>query len=99
MARMEQENFSSVSWQSERHNEGTTSASEASATTNFDTSENDQPVQDEGQLDPATGLGDEVLECTVTHPLKENEGSKDVFVSYLITTYVSSSPNVCMLRW
>lgn len=34
--------------------------------------------------------GDEVLECTVSDPHKENDGTKDAYVSYLITT------NVCL---
>lgn len=33
-------------------------------------------------------LGTEKLECTVGSPLKENDGSKDAFISYLITTRV-----------
>lgn len=33
-------------------------------------------------------LGNERLECTVTAPMKENDGTKDAFVSYLITTNV-----------
>jgi hypothetical protein len=36
------------------------------------------------------GVGDGRLECTVDSPLKENDGSKDAFVSYLVTTHVSS---------
>jgi len=32
------------------------------------------------------GVGDGVLECTVTNPIKENDGSKDAYVSYLVTT-------------
>jgi sorting nexin-4 len=34
------------------------------------------------------GIGDGVLECTVDSPLKENDGTKDAYVSYLITTTV-----------
>lgn len=34
-----------------------------------------------------TGL-DGVLECTVDSPLKENDGTKDAFISYLVTTHV-----------
>ena len=34
------------------------------------------------------GIGDGVLECTVDTPLKENDGSKDTYVSYLISTHV-----------
>jgi hypothetical protein len=35
------------------------------------------------------GIGDGILECTVDSPLKENDGTKDAYVSYLITTIVS----------
>lgn len=34
------------------------------------------------------GIGDGILECTVSSPLKENDGTKDAYVSYLITTTV-----------
>ncbi len=35
------------------------------------------------------GIEDGLLECTVDTPLKENDGTKDAYVSYLITTHVS----------
>jgi hypothetical protein len=34
------------------------------------------------------GIGDGILECTVGSPSKENDGTKDAYVSYLITTTV-----------
>lgn len=34
------------------------------------------------------GVGDGVIECTVDSPLKENDGTKDAHISYLITTHV-----------
>ena len=34
------------------------------------------------------GIGSGILECEVGSPLKENEGTKDVYVSYQITTNV-----------
>ena len=34
------------------------------------------------------GIGDGRLDCTVDTPLKENDGTKDAYVSYLITTHV-----------
>lgn len=37
------------------------------------------------------GVGDGILECTVTAPIKENDGTKDVFVSYLVTTHVCAA--------
>lgn len=38
------------------------------------------------------GIGPEgILECTVDTPLKENDGTKDAYVSYLISTHVRTS--------
>ena len=34
------------------------------------------------------GIGDGRLECTVEAPLKENDGTKDAYISYLVTTHV-----------
>jgi len=47
----------------------------------------------EGITDPLdlAGISDGVLECTVTAPIKENDGTKDVFVSYLVTTHVCAA--------
>ena len=36
------------------------------------------------------GIGDGVLECNVSSPVKENDGTKDAYVSYLVTTNVSA---------
>ncbi|MCJ1463660.1 intercellular trafficking and secretion [Pseudocyphellaria aurata] len=33
------------------------------------------------------GVGDGRLDCTVDKPLKENDGTKDAYVSYLVTTH------------
>jgi len=37
------------------------------------------------------GVGHSTMECTVTHPLKENDGSKDAYVSYEVITRVCTS--------
>ena len=34
------------------------------------------------------GIADGHLDCTVDKPLKENDGSKDAYISYLVTTHV-----------
>ena len=34
------------------------------------------------------GLDGGTLECTVGQPIKENDGTKDAYVSYLVTTKV-----------
>lgn len=36
------------------------------------------------------GIGDGILECRVDTPIKENDGTKDAYISYLVTTHVSA---------
>ncbi|UNI23028.1 intercellular trafficking and secretion [Purpureocillium takamizusanense] len=75
----EHENFSNVSWSEHVH----------------DQTSRLPPAEEPGHTmeGPSTGiedeppLGNERLECAVGTPLKENDGSKDAFVSYLITTH------------
>ncbi|KAG6058547.1 Sorting nexin-4 [Claviceps sp. LM77 group G4] len=65
------DHFSSVSWT--EHTDGGHPTGEPSRAGHLD-------------FDPH-GLGRERLECQVGNPLKENDGSKDAFISYLITTH------------
>ena len=44
------------------------------------------------------GIGDGRLDCTVGSPLKESDGTKDAYVSYLITTHVSASTLILSLH-
>ena len=80
-------NFSNVSWsdhiQDQQQRSNSLAEDEAPAQTK------DTPVS--GQPLNANPLGVETLDCTVTLPIKENDGTKDAFVSYLITTNVRSS--------
>jgi sorting nexin-4 len=76
MAVMEQDNFSNVSWSSEAQNlpgEGLPS----------------QPLETP-QIPSEEEAPDahEKLDCIVGSPIKENDGTKDAFVSYLISTNV-----------
>ncbi|KAI5459158.1 hypothetical protein BGZ63DRAFT_415808 [Mariannaea sp. PMI_226] len=78
MAVMDQEDFSNVTWsdhvQEQTHN---------------------LPPPDEAGNGAGPSLRqhdhslDETLQCTVSSPIKENDGTKDAFVSYLITTQSS----------
>ncbi len=54
------------------------------------------PVPSFDRLDTA-GLGSETLECTVSSPLAENEGTRDQFISYLVTTNVCAA-EMCSAR-
>ena len=51
----------------------------------------DQVGQNADRVDLG-GIGNGRLDCTVNTPLKENDGTKDAYVSYLVTTHVCSLP-------
>lgn len=94
---MEHDNFANVSWQSDSAGQG---ASLSSPTPGLDNGGaavgapddgrhgDGQPARNADPLDLA-GMEGGVLECTVSSPIKENDGSKDAYVSYLVTTNVS----------
>lgn len=91
MAVMDQDTFSNLSF----HSDQNTAVGSSSAA--FGVPEPESPdakqqlenMNDENlqPLDP--GMGGEVLDCTVSDPHTENAGTKDAYVSYLITTNVS----------
>lgn len=73
----EQDDFSNVTWSEHVHDQ---------------TSRPMPPAEEPGhtleiEQDPPS-LGTEKLECVVGSAIKENDGTKDAFVSYLITTRV-----------
>lgn len=42
------------------------------------------------------GIGpDGTLDCTVDSPMKENDGTKDAYVSYKVTTHVCARDDSC----
>lgn len=51
--------------------------------------ENVEGVEVTEGMEGMEGIEGGVLECTVDTPLKENDGTKDAYISYLITTHVS----------
>lgn len=82
MTATEQDDFSNVSWSEHVHEQ-----------TSRTPPPREQPGHDmtapgSGLEKDAPALGTETLECTVGTPIKENDGTKDAFVSYLITTHV-----------
>lgn len=83
----EQDNFSNVSW-SDHVQQQTASAIPPAE-------EPGHTMEGPGQgieYEQSNALGGERLECTVGTPIKENDGTKDAFVSYLITTNVWKLP-------
>lgn len=43
-------------------------------------------------------MGEERLDCTVGSPVKENDGTKDAFISYQVTTQVSQTLILSLTR-
>ncbi|PKS09859.1 hypothetical protein jhhlp_004482 [Lomentospora prolificans] len=87
MAVMEQDTFSNVSWQSDHGEPSPGSSSRTDeAVDNVDNGlVGESDIHGGGDLGGHL-LGPEKLECSVSSPIKENDGTKDAFVSYLITT-------------
>ncbi|KAK4129664.1 hypothetical protein N657DRAFT_90122 [Parathielavia appendiculata] len=88
MAVLDQDNFSNISWHSEQNQDSpgpSTSASRDPAhSPNYS---NDRPDGHRTGNERDHGHpGGEILDCTVSEPHKENDGTKDAYVSYLITT-------------
>lgn len=95
---MDHGDFASVSWQNSPRNiisRRNTATSTDGGEHAGGSSHNGMPKTtgsaplNEDPLDTAS-VGGATLECTVNSPIKENDGTKDVFVSYLITTNVRS---------
>ncbi|RDL33309.1 uncharacterized protein BP5553_08748 [Venustampulla echinocandica] len=91
---MEHDDFANVSWQSDSAGQGArlsspnpgVDAGEAAAGNPEDGRHGGgQPARNADPMDLA-GMEGGVLECTVSSPIKENDGSKDAYVSYLVTT-------------
>lgn len=89
----QQDSFSNLSFNSDQNVQGGSSTSRHFGGKDPESPEIQQEEHEDAsdanfqQVDP--GMGGEILECTVTEPHTENAGTKDAFVSYLITTNVS----------
>lgn len=94
------EDFDSVSWQrdAEPHDTHGQAASyppqgslpvRSSEGRRTSTMSNEPQAGEHADAVDLAGIGpDGVLECSVDSPLKENDGTKDAYVSYLVTTHV-----------
>lgn len=98
------DDFDSVSWKHDADSDAsrpTTSGTDAEDPSGFDneTDTNGKRRMSSAHEEPQAGtladavdlagVGDGELECRVDTPLKENEGTKDTYISYLVTTKVS----------
>ncbi|KAI1099945.1 hypothetical protein F4804DRAFT_345109 [Jackrogersella minutella] len=86
MAVIDEDTFSSIPWNSSNIASG--EAGSGSIESNIDaeppTAEDQHHGDDLERQDP--GLSGDILECIVNEPRKEQDGTKDAFVSYLITS-------------
>jgi sorting nexin-4 len=95
------DDFDSVSWRNDPSSDAsrpTTSGTDADEPGQSHRDTNGKRrmsvAQDEPQAGPLAdavdlaGIGDGMLECSVDAPLKENDGTKDAYISYLVTTHV-----------
>ncbi|KAM7224440.1 PX domain containing protein [Rhypophila decipiens] len=95
MAVLEQDNFSNISWHSEQNSAPTAPASgnhEPENATEYPSSGSRSEVgRSRGDSGHELEHRGEILECEVSDPHKENDGTKDAYVSYLITTKTTFS--------
>lgn len=96
---MENDDFANISWQNDPAGRGgrpvvTSPGGEAEDDGSGNTNGKRRgsgggPLGRHADAMDLAGVGEGVLECTVTQPIKENDGTKDAYVSYLVTTNVS----------
>ena len=96
---MDHDDFSNVSWRNDPSSDPDRPAASLGPDTDVHDSEPQNvsgkqgsaaaamPGRTSDALDTA-GVGDGILQCIVNTPLKEGDGSKDAYISYLITTNV-----------
>jgi sorting nexin-4 len=98
---MQNDEFANVSWQSDeqRGHKGNPAMSghrdeEDAGSVNPQMSRHGSAGPLGRNADPLdlAGVGDGVLHCEVSNPIKENDGTKDAYVSYLVTTNVCITP-------
>ncbi|KAI2630386.1 hypothetical protein GGS26DRAFT_108783 [Hypomontagnella submonticulosa] len=86
MAVVDEDTFSNIPWNNNNNASGISGSSSSAPTIEAEppTAEDQRHDADLQRHDP--GLSGDILECTVSEPRKEQDGTKDAFVSYLITT-------------
>ncbi|RKF63432.1 Sorting nexin-4 [Golovinomyces cichoracearum] len=83
-------NFAPISWRSSEPSDQTSALNSTPSLSIINSQHSNR--RNSGQLgrnadlSDLAGTGDGVIECKVSQPIKENDGTKDAFVSYLVTT-------------
>ncbi|POS83701.1 hypothetical protein EPUL_004244 [Erysiphe pulchra] len=78
--------FAEVSWQSSQPFAQLASQNEATQTSSMDSRQNSVQAGQNSEATDLASMGDGVIECKVSQPIKENDGTKDAYVSYVVTT-------------
>ncbi|KAH6651194.1 hypothetical protein F5144DRAFT_598594 [Chaetomium tenue] len=90
-----EDNFSNISWHSEQNADHVGQSTSAShnpvGSPGFSGHQSDDTRTDDGRDADYGHSAGEILDCTVAEPHKENDGTKDTYVSYLITTNTTFS--------
>lgn len=99
----QQDNFSNISWHSDSNQQpsGFSGRSDdGSPPPILDVEPPSAEDQRHGEqlLEEDPGMSGDVLECLVSEPRKESDGTKDAFVSYLVTTNVSIPQRLALLQ-
>ncbi|KAL7620351.1 intercellular trafficking and secretion [Parahypoxylon ruwenzoriense] len=86
MAVIDEDTFSNIPWGN--NNDPADSAASSSSTPTIEAEPPAAEDQHRGESlqRQDSGMSGDILECTVSEPRKESDGTKDAFVSYLITT-------------
>ena len=91
--------FDSVSWEPESDSRPTTAKPRSSEDIYGSSSSGKRKASSSGSVPQAgnmadnvdlAGIGEGRLDCQVDTPLKEHDGTKDAYVSYLVTTQVQN---------
>lgn len=98
MAEMEHDDFANVSWQNDATGHGEAIIGSPGSGRETAALDHANPRQEAGHAQlgntadamDLAGVGEATLQCTVTAPIKENDGTKDAYVSYLVTTNVGT---------
>jgi len=92
MAVIDQDNFSNISWHSEQGGGASSSSVPPGQTSAEEIVHNlgqHDPIEEAyNEMDAGGAAGPETLECKVSAPLLESEGTREQFISYLVTTNV-----------
>lgn len=97
-ADMDHDDFANVTWQNDHTNQEPASGAMSPRTEPEGVGSNGRRhtsghLGDRADTLDKAGVGEGILECTVTSPIKENDGTKDAYVSYLVTTNVGLAPD------